>query len=67
MATSYSTVRFKEFRSTFKPWSELFAEAAVFATTLGRERLISISHSADQSRGVVAVWYWGDPEIPEIE
>jgi hypothetical protein len=46
-------------------WEQLFQEAAEFATTLGRERLISISHSEDQNQGVVAVWYWGDPESTE--
>ena len=65
MTTSGKTVRFMEFRSSFKSWNDLFSEAAEFATTLGRERLISISHSEDQGKGVVAVWYWGDPEGPE--
>ncbi len=65
MTTAGSSVRFKEFRSSFKSWNDLFAEAAAFATTLGPERLISISHSEDQSKGVVAVWYWGNPEDPE--
>ena len=54
-----------EFRSSFKSWNDLFSEAAAFATTLGRERLISISHSEDQGKGVVAVWYWGGAEGPE--
>ena len=65
MATTGSTVRFMEFRSSFKSWNDLFSEAAAFATTLGRERLISISHSEDQGKGVVAVWYWEDSESPE--
>jgi hypothetical protein len=65
MTTTGRTVRFKQFRSTFASWDELFSEAAEFATTLGPERLISISHSEDSSKGVVAVWYWGDSESPE--
>ena len=53
------TVRFEESRSSFKSWTDLFSEAAAFATTLGRERLISISYYEDQRRGILAVWYWG--------
>lgn len=48
------------FRGTFATWQELFAQAANFATEIGPERLINISHSADQGDGVVAVWYWAD-------
>jgi hypothetical protein len=51
-------VLFRDFRSSFLPWSTLFAEAGAFATQVGRARLISISHSADRSTGVVTVWYW---------
>ena len=65
MTTSGKTVRFMEFRSSLKSWNDLFSEAAGFATTIGPERLISISHSEDQAKGVVAVWYWGDSEEPE--
>ncbi|MBV9789154.1 MAG: hypothetical protein JOZ51_13310 [Chloroflexi bacterium] len=53
-------VAFKVFRSTFKRWPELLTEAATFATHIGRERLISISHSADSGDGVVTVWFWAD-------
>ena len=56
-----SAVRFKVFRGTMTSWPELFRQASEFATQLGRERLITISHSEDQQDGVVAVWYWGDP------
>jgi hypothetical protein len=38
--------------------TRLFAEAAAFATQVGRERRISISHSEDQATGVVTAWYW---------
>ena len=60
MITAGKIVRFMEFRSSFKSWDDLFSEAAAFATTLGPERLISISHSEDSGKGVVAVWYWND-------
>jgi hypothetical protein len=42
-------------------WDQLFAEAAEFATGIGRERLVGISHSEDQQDGVVSVWYWTSP------
>ena len=51
---------FKIFRGTFTSWQGLFEQAAEFATQLGPERVISISHSQDQQlEGVVTVWYWG--------
>jgi hypothetical protein len=54
--------RFKIFRSSLTTWESLFAEAAEFATQLGPERLITVSHSADNGEGVIAVWYWEGPE-----
>ena len=53
------TVKFEIFQSTFSSWDALLADAAAFANSLQRDRLINICHSADQSRGVVVVWYWG--------
>jgi len=50
-------VKFRVFRSDFSSWNTLFEEAAEFATMIGRERVISISHSAGHD-GVVTVWYW---------
>jgi hypothetical protein len=47
-------------RGTLASWPELFQKAASFATKVGRENLISISHSEDKEDGVIAVWYWGD-------
>jgi hypothetical protein len=49
---------FRPFRGTFATWEDLFGEAAHFATEIGPERVVSISHSADRSDGVVTVWYW---------
>ena len=49
---------FRVFRATFASWATLFGEAAQFATQIGPERLISISHSADGADGIVTVWYW---------
>ncbi len=57
-ARAASRAAFRIFRGTFKSWDTLFQEAADFAATVGPDRLISISHSADKSEGVVTVWYW---------
>jgi hypothetical protein len=51
---------YRIFRGTLATWDALFKQAADFATRLGPERVISISHSADHSDGVVTVWYWAD-------
>ena len=59
-------VHFEVFKSSFKSWESLFAEAATFAEGVGRENLIDISHSEDQGKGVVTVWYWsGEPKRTE--
>jgi hypothetical protein len=52
------TARYEVFRGTISSWDTLFAEAAAFATGIGPDRVIGISHSADQHDGVVTVWYW---------
>ena len=49
---------FRIFSSSVETWEVLFGRAAEFATRIGRERVISISHSQEELRGVVAVWYW---------
>ncbi len=43
---------------SFTSWDSLFTDVAAFATTVGRENLISISHSQDNNQAVVTVWYW---------
>jgi hypothetical protein len=49
---------YRMFRGTLASWDQLFREAAAFASQVGPERLIGISHSEDHSDGVVVVWYW---------
>jgi hypothetical protein len=49
---------YRMFKGVFKSWDGLCEEAAAFASTLGPDRVCSISHSADRSDGVVIVWYW---------
>jgi hypothetical protein len=54
-----TSVTFRIFRGgIFASWEELFQEAADFATQVGPDNLIGISHSADESRGVITVWCW---------
>lgn len=55
-------VLFRYFRGTFKTWPALFKEAGDFATTVGRDNLISLSHSMEGADGIVTVWYWGEPD-----
>jgi hypothetical protein len=55
-------VKFEYFRGTFSTWKMLFQDAADFASQLPKDRLISISHSADANQGVVTVWYWADDD-----
>jgi|RhiMethySRZTD1v2_1073278.scaffolds.fasta_scaffold1779998_1 hypothetical protein len=51
-------VHYRVFKSHTKSWNTLFKEAAAFADEIGRQNLISISHSADAGQGVITVWYW---------
>ena len=53
-----SQMKFRTFKACFKSWQAVFQEAADFATQMGRERVVSISHSEDSGNGVVTVWYW---------
>jgi len=46
------------FKSSFQSWDRLFQSAGEFATNVGRERLIGISHSCGETEGVVTVWFW---------
>jgi len=55
------TVKYQTFRGGFLTWDALFTEAAEYASTLGPDRLISISHSEDDNDGVVTVWFWTEP------
>jgi len=53
---------FRAYRGTLASWEELFRAAAWFASDLGPERVLNISHSVDDGDGVVTVWYWTGPE-----
>lgn len=51
-------VGFEVFRGSLVTWDDLFQQAAEFATQIGKDKLIGISHSCDKNEGVVTVWYW---------
>jgi hypothetical protein len=48
---------YRMFRGTLATWEQLFNEAAAFATEVGPDRIVNVSHSADHRDGVVVVWY----------
>jgi len=51
-------VRFKVFRGgMLTSWDKLFSEVAEFASFVGAERVISISHSDSDGEGIITVWY----------
>lgn len=53
------TAAFSYFKAgSFTSWDSLFSEVAAFATQVGQENLINITHSQDQGQAVVTVWYW---------
>jgi hypothetical protein len=56
---------YKYFRGTWSTWDDLFSQAAQFATEIGPERVVGISHSADKGDGVVTVWYWTQEDEAE--
>ena len=59
MDTAKEHLTFRVFRSTlFTSWDSIFQEAADFATQIGRENVMCISHSDANLNGIVTVWYW---------
>ena len=60
-------VKFDVFRGQFITWNKLFQQAAAFAGSIGKDRVISISHSSQELEGVVTVWYWSDEKTNILE
>jgi hypothetical protein len=56
-------VLFKSFDSKMASREKLFKAASEFASVVGPERLITISHSEDRDNIVITIWYWGDEEL----
>lgn len=55
-------VKFEIFRSPLSSWEKLFEAASLFATRIGKESVINISHSWGMTEGIVTVWYWAERE-----
>ena len=53
-------MKFRKFHALLKSWETVFQEAADFATSLGPDRVVSVSHSEDHNEAIVTVWYWDD-------
>ena len=58
MSEKTDRMKFRSFGGTWASWEELFRQAAHFAGDIGREGVVSISHSADHADGIVTVWCW---------
>jgi len=51
-------VQYKQFDSKFVSRDRILRSAAEFASQVGPERLINITHTEDRQDTVVMVWYW---------
>ena len=51
-------VQFKTFESQFLTRQKMLQKAAEFATQMGPERLINVTHSEDNHESFITVWYW---------
>lgn len=50
--------KYREFRGRLFFVEDAYRQACDFASTLGRDRVISISHSGNRVYRWVVVWYW---------
>lgn len=64
-------LRYKIYKTfiLFEGWAPICDEAAEFATRLGPDRVVSVSHSYSHRNASVIVWYWAEDglEAPEDE
>jgi hypothetical protein len=51
-------VQYKQFDSKFVSRDRILRSAAEFASQVGPERLINITHTEDRQDTVILVWYW---------
>ena len=51
-------VAFKAFDSKMASRDKLFRAATEFATQIGRDNLITLTHSEDRDNIVISIWYW---------
>jgi hypothetical protein len=54
---------FKAFDSKMASREKLFKAAVEYANQLGRERILTLSHSEDRDNIVITIWYWAEEEI----
>jgi hypothetical protein len=54
---------FKVFDSKMASREKLFKAAVEFANQVGRDQLLTLSHSEDRDNIVLTIWYWADEEI----
>jgi uncharacterized protein CbrC (UPF0167 family) len=53
------TARFQIFRAgSFTTWQDMCAEVAAFLGRVGRDNMIGLTQSEDNSEAVIVVWYW---------
>ncbi|MFN4258229.1 MAG: hypothetical protein ACK4RK_02970 [Gemmataceae bacterium] len=55
-------VLFRSFDSKMASREKLFKAASEFASKLGQENLINITHSEDRDNIVITIWYWGEQD-----
>jgi hypothetical protein len=54
---------FKVFDSKMASREKLFKAAVEFANQIGRDRLMTLSHSEDRDNIVITIWYWAEEEL----
>lgn len=57
-------VRYRMFQSKFASREKICDKAAEFASTVGRDNLITLTFSEYKDEGVVTVWFWSDEADP---
>ena len=53
-------MKFRKFTAYIKSWETVFQEAADFASSVGREQVVSVSHSEDHNEAIITVWFWDE-------
>jgi hypothetical protein len=58
---------FKSFDSKMASREKLFKAAVEYANQLGRDRILTLSHSEDRDNIVITIWYWAEDELKPID
>ena len=51
-------LQFQIVRGSLSSWESLCKMAARIGTRIGRDRVVSISHSEDSNEAIITIWYW---------